>query len=90
MSRPVFSFRPNLEDPQHQRAWEILKNVPDGRKNNYLVQAILQADDAEYLKRLIRETVREELKGGCVAHPVSDQENEEIPSVMLDFLMGME
>ena len=49
MSRPVFSFRPNLEYPEHQRAWEILKNVPEGQKNLFLVQAILQKDQAQYI-----------------------------------------
>ncbi|MCB6416665.1 plasmid segregation centromere-binding protein ParR, partial [Faecalimonas umbilicata] len=44
MSRPVFSFRPKLEDPSHKRAWEILQRVPEGQKNAFLAQAILQAE----------------------------------------------
>ncbi len=63
MSRPVFSFRPNPENPEHQRAWEILSSVPEGQKNLFLVRAILQEDLAQHLEKLIRKAVREELEG---------------------------
>ena len=89
MRRPVFSFRPNLKNPEHERAWELLMRVPPGQRNQYLVEGILQKEDREILKKIIRETVREVLKGGGVEQlPV--QEPEEIPNQMLDFLMQME
>ncbi len=94
MSRPVFSFRPNLEYPEHQRAWEILKNVPEGQKNLFLVQAILQKDQAQYLEKMIRGAVREALDGIRLenAPVLAEQEirEQEIPSQMLDFLSQME
>ena len=89
MSRPVFSFRPNLKNPEHERAWELLMRVPPGQRNQYLVEGILQKEDREIFKKIIRETVREVLKGGGVEQ-VSVQEPEEIPNQMLDFLMQME
>ena len=30
MTRPVYSFRPNLKNPEHQRAWEKFQSVPEG------------------------------------------------------------
>ena len=59
MSRPVFSFRPNLENPEHVRAWEILKRVPEGQKNLFLVRAILQKDQTRHLEEMIRKADRE-------------------------------
>ena len=74
MSRPVFSFRPNLKNPEHEKAWQILMEVPKER---------------ETLLKLIQETVREELKSGSMERlPVC--EKEEIPDQMLDFLFQME
>ena len=38
MNRPLFGFRPNLQNERHRRAWEILQAVPDGQKNAFLKQ----------------------------------------------------
>ncbi len=62
MNRPTFSFRPNLENSEHRRAWEILKTVPEGQKNAYLVRAILHEDQTFRLEEMLRTTVREELR----------------------------
>ena len=88
MSRPVFSFRPTLDDSEHKRAWEILQSVPNGQKNAFLVQAILQSADSENLIEKIRMVFREELK----ISPEKNMGKQEdgIPSQMLDFLSGME
>lgn len=91
MSRPVFSFRPKLEDPGHKRAWEILQRVPEGQKNAFVAQAILQAEDAGYLERLIRQAIREELRDvQCSGTGNAESRPEEIPAQMLDFLSSME
>lgn len=89
MSRPVFSFRPNLENPEHRKAWEILQGVPEGQKNRFLVGAILKGQETACLEEAIRRTVREELKDHVMEHRVSSEENE-IPDQMLDFLSQME
>lgn len=89
MSRPVFSFRPNMEIPDHKRAWEILQKVAEGQKNHFLVQAILKYQEADYLEGVIRRTVREELK--CyVSEQITMQGETKIPDQMLDFLSQME
>ena len=91
MSRPVFSFRPTLDDSEHKRAWEILQSVPNGQKNAFLVQAILQSADSENLIEKIRMVFREELKVVQISPEKNMGKQEDgIPSQMLDFLSGME
>ena len=91
MSRPVFSFRPTLDDSEHKRAWEILQSVPNRQKNAFLVQAILQSADSENLIEKIRMVFREELKGVQISPEKNMGKQEDgIPSQMLDFLSGME
>lgn len=91
VSRPVFSFRPTLDDSEHKRAWEILQSVPNGQKNAFLVQAILQSADSENLIEKIRMVFREELKGVQISPEKNMRKQEDgIPSQMLDFLSGME
>ena len=89
VSRPVFSFRPNLKNPEHEKAWQFLMEIPAGQRNQYLVDVILEQEERETLKRLIQEAVREELKCGDVER-MPAQEKEEIPGQMLDFLFQME
>ena len=60
MSRPVFSFRPNLKNPEHERAWQLLMDVPAGQRNQYLVEVILKQEERGTLKRLIQEASDEE------------------------------
>lgn len=91
VSRPVFSFRPTLDESEHKRAWEILQSVPNGQKNAFLVQAILQSADSENLIEKIRMVFREELKGVQISPEKNMGKQEDgIPSQMLDFLSGME
>ena len=89
VSRPVFSFRPNLKNPEHEKAWQLLMEIPTGQRNQYLVDVILEQEERETLKRLIQEAVREELKCGDVER-MPACEKEEIPGQMLDFLFQME
>ena len=89
VKRPVFSFRPNMDIAEHRQAWEILSHIPEGQKNQYLVQAILKVQESDYLEKVIRETVREELKSGGMTRtevPVADT----IPNEMLDFLSKLD
>lgn len=99
MSRPVFSFRPNPENPEHRRAWEILKRVPEGQKNRFLVRAIIQEDFERHLERVVRKAVREELVGFRLEKrfesagpeaPGAEIPEPEIPGQMLDFLSRIE
>ena len=89
MRRLVFSFRPNLENSEHKRAWDILQSVPEGQKNRYLVQAIIRMDDTEHLEKIIRKVIREEVCGNAVYQSKSPSPKE-IPDQMMDFLLRME
>ena len=83
MNRPIFMFRPNLRNSEHQKAWEILQNVPEGQKNAFLVRAILETVQKEELERLLRRVIREEIQ----AVPVSAASREDqIPQEMMGFL----
>ncbi len=87
MRRPVFSFRPNMDNLEHRQAWEILQSVPEGQKNQYIVSVILKSKERECLERLVRQAVREEMQN---AAPLQKQEmgkeRDEIPEQMLGFL----
>ena len=63
--------------------------VPAGQRNQYLVDVILEKDERETLRKLIQETVREELKI-CGMERMPACEKEESPNQMLDFLFQME
>ena len=40
MKRPQYVFRPNLNEPQHRRAWALLQQVPSAKRKEFLVQAM--------------------------------------------------
>ena len=77
-------FRPNLQNKDHQKAWEILQSVPEGQKSAFLVQAILETARKEELETALRRVLREELKA-MSSQPVPQQE-EAIPQEMMGFL----
>ena len=77
-------FRPNLQNEEHRRAWEILQAVPEGQKNAFLVQVILENAQREELETILRRVLREELKA-VPSQPVRHPE-EAIPPEMLGFL----
>ena len=94
----MFSFRPNMENPNHREAWRILKEIPEGQKNLFLVRAILNEHDTEYLQEMIRKTVREELEGCSMEERQvfrSDRQEAvdtagEVPEQVLDFIFMLQ
>ena len=60
-----------------------------GRTEEPVVDVILEKEERETLRKLIQETVREELKSGDMER-IPAWEKEEIPGQMLDFLFQME
>ena len=85
MTRPVYSFRPNLKNPEHQRAWE---------KCQYLVQAILEKEDRKWMEEVIQKTIKESVRElgicGTTEQLKTKPSSEEIPDQMMDFLSQME
>ena len=49
MKRPQYVFRPNLNEPQHRRAWALLQQVPPAKRKEFLVQSIKPDYYGEYL-----------------------------------------
>ena len=93
MKRPVFSFRPNMKEPNHRKAWAILNNVPEGEKTAYLVGAILAFDQGVNLEEMVRRAVREEMASrNLVADRKQSelQEPDEIPEEMFEFLSALQ
>ena len=87
MKRPQYVFRPNLNDPQHRRAWELLQQMPSARRKEFLVQSILAAEQTDRLEESIRKVVREELQTASIATAVpSLPPDDAIPDSALNFL----
>ena len=90
MKRPQYVFRPNLNDPQHRRAWELLQQMPSARRKEFLVQSILAAEQTDRLEKSIRKVVRAELQAVSITTSVSSQPPENaIPDSALDFLNSL-
>ena len=94
MTRPVYSFRPNLKNPEHQKAWEKFQSVPEGQKNQYLVQAILEKEDRKWMEEIIQKTIKESVRElnicGDTEQSGTNPPSEDIPDQMMDFLSQME
>lgn len=87
MKRPQYVFRPNLNEPQHRRAWALLQQVPSVRRKEFLVQAILATEQTDRLEESIRKVVREELQTASIATAVpSPPSDDAIPDSALNFL----
>ena len=87
MKRPQYVFRPNLNEPQHRRAWELLQQMPSARRKEFLVQSILAAEQTDRLEKSIRKVVREELQTASIATAVpSLPPDDAIPDSALNFL----
>ena len=87
MKRPQYVFRPNLNEPQHRRAWALLQQVPPAKRKEFLVQSILVAEQADRLEKSIRKVVREELQTASIATAVpSLPPDDAIPDSALNFL----
>ncbi len=80
MTRPRFSFRPNLRSEEHRRAWDALQAVPEGQRSAFLVQAILQSVRQEALEDALRRVLREERQAA------PSQPEQAVPQEMLGFL----
>ena len=69
MNRPHFLFRPNMQNEDHRRAWQLLQDVPEGQKSAFIVRAILRMDQAEGLETLLR--ILSMVGGGVICFVIS-------------------
>ena len=91
MKRPVFSYRPNLRYKRQRQAWAILSAVPEGEKAAYLTDAILFYEQSDALSRMIRESVREELKSVETRQKdASNDSRDELPDGVMEFLQALQ
>ena len=90
MKRPQYVFRPNLNEPQHRRAWALLQQMPPAKRKEFLVQSILAAEQTDRLEKSIRKVVRAELQAASIATAVPSPPSENaIPDSALDFLNSL-
>jgi len=90
MKRLQYVFRPNLNEPQHRRAWALLQQMPSARRKEFLVQAILETEQTDRLEKSIRKVVREELQAVNITTAVPSPPSENtIPNAVGGlFLLG--
>ena len=86
MTRPRFSFRPNLQNEDHRKAWEILQAVPEGQRTAFVARALLQSIEQDVLEQTLRRVLKEEIRGIQIQ---PSAEEKAVPSQMLDFLAGL-
>ena len=90
MKRPQYVFRPNFNDPQHRRAWELLQQVPSAKRKEFLVQAILATEQTDRLEKSIRKVVREELQVVTLTEAIPrTHATDIIPATAIDFLASL-
>ena len=90
MKRPQYVFRPNLNDPQHRRAWALLQQVPPAKRKEFLVQSILAVEQTDRLEKSIRKVVREELQAVTLTEAIPrTQATDIIPATAIDFLASL-
>ena len=90
MKRPQYVFRTNLNDPQHRRAWELLQQMPSARRKEFLVQAILAAEQTDRLEESIRKVVREELQVATLTGAIPrTRATDIIPPSAISFLASL-
>ena len=90
MKRPQYVFRPNLNDPQHRRAWELLQQMPSARRKEFLVQAILTTEQTDRLEKSIRKVVREELQVATLTGAIPrTRATDIIPPSAISFLASL-
>ena len=82
------------------RAWEYLQAVPEGQRNDFLVQAILRMQEDAVLEETLRKLLHEELQavfsqhGDALVVPKENTASESpdeapIPQEMLGFLTDL-
>ena len=87
MKRPQYVFRPNLNEPQHRRAWALLQQIPSAKRKEFLVQSILTAEQTNRLEKSIRKVVQEELQAVNITNAVpSSPPDDAIPTAAISFL----
>ena len=85
MSVESHKLRFNLNKPLEQKVWEIVQSVPSGKRNRFILDAILAFDQQqaeeeqqERLAERIADMVAERLSGGIIR--VAENTTESVPT----------
>ena len=86
-----FSARFDLANDEHRIAWEKLNEVPNGKRNEFIMLAILEKTDSHPLKTIM-EKMYKSLENRMQPTDESDtliKETNEITQNVLDFMKGL-
>lgn len=77
-----------MDDPRHREAEALIAGQGSRQRTEYIVKSILESKQAEWLERLVRQAVRDELKALHLPEPQPQPEVElsELPDSLLNAL----
>lgn len=83
------SVRFNLERMEHQKAWDILSNLPQGRMNEFITSSIISANDKYLFKDMIIESMIEVMDNYSFTKSKPSKSNE-IDDDAMDFIKNLQ
>lgn len=86
MNGKRLSIRLNLDKLNHKKAYDILSELPSGRKSEYVVSAIIRAHDTDEVLGLVRQVLNENTTLDIQS---ALESNEEIDNVAIDYLKSL-
>ncbi len=86
MNGKRLSIRLNLDKLNHQKAYEILSELPKGRKSEYVITAIIRAYDTDELLELVRQVLSENSSSNMISVPDG---NGELDNIAMDYLKSL-
>ncbi len=75
----------NLNKPQHRQAWAYLANAPQGRRTDFICEAIIEKMQVDRLRTMLRE----ELSHISVPLPPPQTKTQNITDDVLGFLQSL-
>lgn len=83
------SVRFNLDRMEHQKAWKILSNLPQGRMNEFITSSIISANDKYLFKDMIIESMIEVMDNYSFSKNKINKTNE-IDDDAMDFIKNLQ
>lgn len=77
------SIRLNLEKLSHKKVYEILSSLPNRRKSEYVINAIIMAYEKDNLFDMIKVAVKEAINGTEIPKAGND---EGVENIAIDYL----
>lgn len=80
------SVRLNIDRLLHKKAYDILSDIPNGKKSEFVVNAIILAHDREEVMEMVKDAVHNAY-GGKI--PRSSTPNKNMENAAMDFLESL-